>query len=408
MHHRGSSKRADSRYFGERRQILKKSAGMNMNILYFSPIDWLWLKQRPQYLAVQMAKKASVTFLCQKDWKGASDLYKSLSPDEKQWYHKNTFISEGVRVVRMRLLPKERIFHPIRLFNMLVMRIKISRLNRRYNYETIILAYPPHLDYIPAKIRQKARLAYDCMDDYKSILKFAEAFIMKEEERLLKCADYLVCSSETLQNLLTQLYKEIPAQRRVIHNGVDSDLFNIYEIAQHPVNLPYMEEDASKKVCYIGTIGEWFDFGALSDAAYELGDTHFYLIGPVQSAAGTKEFENRRNIHIIGKRPKSEVPHILQKCDAAIMPFRICDTTMSVNPVKIYEYISMGIPVVATEYGEMDQFRSQIFTYREGEFTEALRKALAAPRPSDAEAYQYCLNNDWSKRAEELNDFIKP
>lgn len=331
----------------------------------------------------------------------------ALSEEEKRLFRCDEFTTpEGVDVVRIRLFPKERLLPPVRLLNVWRMRRKIKKLDKRFQYDTVVLTYPLHFDYLPKEMLNRVKLVYDCMDDYKSILPFARHFIAREEEKLLGICHVLTCSSEALMKVLEQ-YPHLPARCKVINNGVNSTLFDIHSVTAHPIDLPWLIANGRKRACYVGTISHWLDVDALAEAADKLPQVDFYMVGPAAQGIDLNRLSGLQNVHFTGSRPAAEVPHILAQCHVALLPFKLCDTTLAVNPVKLYEYLSMGRPVVAVRYNETERFGPPVYTYGEGGFIECLRQVLDMPPLDTDEAADFCRKNDWHARVEEFIAFCR-
>lgn len=93
---------------------------------------------------------------------------------------------------------------------------------------------------------------------------------------------------------------------------------------------------------YVGSIAEWFDWPLVCSLALALPDVTVRLIGPEFVARPT---EMPANIEFLGERPQDEIADFVRQFAVGLIPFRINDLTSGVDPIKYYEYRSMGVPV---------------------------------------------------------------
>ena len=182
--------------------------------------------------------------------------------------------------------------------------------------------------------------------------------------------------------------------RKVVRlpNGVDTARFS----ADHPppddlAALP------SPRVIYVGALERWFDWKALAHAAAAMPQASFVVIG--EGAAPASALPS--NVRLLGPRPHSEVAAYLANCDVGIIPFRQdkgMTALRSVDPIKLWEYLASGIPVVASGNLALPDLPGAIQTYRTQEqFAEALRAALAAGRQPVSEEVK---QRSWAKIVE--------
>lgn len=165
-------------------------------------------------------------------------------------------------------------------------------------------------------------------------------------------------------------------------------------------NLPEISSARPRQyVGYTGTIAEWFDWPLVRSLARALHDVTIRLIGP--------EFVARppglpANIEFLGEVPHDEMANMVREFAVGIIPFRITELTSGVDPIKFYEYRSMGIPVWSTAFGEMkSRNHSEGVTHISPEsdwprLWEQARAATVCPE----EIASFRSEADWEKRFE--------
>jgi glycosyltransferase involved in cell wall biosynthesis len=215
------------------------------------------------------------------------------------------------------------------------------------------------------------------------------------EEDTARRVDLVVYPSPELRG-----YAEGLGARRTLclPNGVEYESF----AAPQPPPPEYRALRGPVAV-YVGIILEWFHFVWVRHAAARLPDMQFVLIGP--DALARRELGGLANVHVLGPRPYAAVPAYLQHADVGIIPFDVAkggDTVDCLNPLKFYQYLACGLPVVSAEWTAIRRINSPARLCRTAdEFAAALRRA--ADDPGDRDAYRrYAAAEDWGRRAETL------
>jgi glycosyltransferase involved in cell wall biosynthesis len=217
------------------------------------------------------------------------------------------------------------------------------------------ITYPMALVENPK--RAPAAVVYDCMDrwtDFPHSMADAsgQAHVADLERRLLHRADVVFCSAQGLFDS-----KRVEARSRVllVRNGADVAHFA-------PTGRPAPEDIAELPrpiLGYVGAVAEWVDFELLRAVALACPEWSVVLIGPVFKGQSTGDSRTLRliadlpNVHILGPRPYDDVPDYLESFDVAIIPFQCNGLTEDTNPIKVYEYLAAGVPVVSTPLPEV-------------------------------------------------------
>lgn len=114
-------------------------------------------------------------------------------------------------------------------------------------------------------------------------------------------------------------------------------------------------------------------------------------------------------MHFLGKRPYSEIPNYMQSANVGWIPFDVKnypDLIHNVNPLKLYEYMAAGLPVVATRWKEMENINSPAYLCSTPEeFKASLLRAIDSKLGPVGRRFAATL--DWSSRAQQLLAFIQ-
>jgi teichuronic acid biosynthesis glycosyltransferase TuaH len=183
----------------------------------------------------------------------------------------------------------------------------------------------------------------------------------------------------------------------VINNAISNSFFNI-EYCQEEIVYPQKNEFID--LLYIGTISQWFNFELMLKSLNQFKNIRLILIGPTDVTIPESE-----SIIYIGSKKHSELHKYMENADALIMPFIVNDLIKSVNPVKLYEYIYSGKPVITCSYSEIDQFDQFVFRYETDEqFFNLIQKLINKELMvrSEVDRLNFLQINTWQKRTDEI------
>lgn len=377
-------------------------------ILYLASVDWFWIKQRPQHFCELLSENNKVTYLCKQRWKKGKNVVISHSHNENQLNKYQIKINKNLNVIRKKLIPFQNKFKFISYLNDEIYRKYILDLDKKDNYDVIIITYPSLYNVIPKKLFHRKIFLYDCMDNYKSFNNVNKNSILNDEKKLINICNYIVVSSNDLYDNIIKVNSDIKDKTYIINNGVDIKSFNVNSIDKvSDDNL--LKKNNNKKVGYVGTISEWVDLELIKSIALRNKNIEFYFIGPISESLNIDSFKSINNIKFVGSQPYYSIPNIVNSLDICIMPFKKSELVQSVNPVKIYEYLAMGKPVIALKYDETDKFGSLIYTYEtEKQFEDCLYKILNRREEKDIinERINFAKKNSWKERVNKLEELI--
>lgn len=152
----------------------------------------------------------------------------------------------------------------------------------------------------------------------------------------------------------------------------------------------------SPRIVYAGALQEWFDQELVAALAQALPQASVVIIGP--QTMPLPRLKGISNIHLLGARPFRDLPMYLKNVDVGIIPFIPGPLIHSVNPIKLYEYLACGLPVVATAWKELQSLQSPAVLCSDAAgFMDAVRQVLSNPGdPAPRQAY--ARQADWRHR----------
>ena len=233
-------------------------------------------------------------------------------------------------------------------------------------------------------------------DDYCEIGGFPKS-ISKIEMKMLQESDIVFAISRNLINRKKSIRKDI----NYLPNGVE--LSNFIKTKYKKPNV--FKNSIRKKCIYVGAIGHWFDTELLKFCANKLKNIDFYIIGPIKKNLDI--LDNNKNVYILGKRTYKDIPDYLYYSDVGIIPFKVNELTNSVSPIKLYEYMGVGLNVVSTNFKEMNYINSPAYVAKNyDEFCEYIVKAIEDKDKNRENNIKFAKENTWEKRFEEIKKYL--
>jgi glycosyltransferase involved in cell wall biosynthesis len=224
----------------------------------------------------------------------------------------------------------------------------------------IIWNYMPFLPSILQKIKSKK--VYDCVDDHSAYPGLInQDFVNELERKTAKLSDLIITTNNELKEKIAKYGKDAT----IINNGVNWKFFSS-NIINETVKI-------NKRIIYVGAISEWFDKELVEFVAIEFPDYEITLIGPCSIKIGS--LKNHKNIKLLGVMKQEAFAHILAESAIAIIPFKINMLTENVDPLKAYEYLATGVPVVSTKIGRVKDLPVFIGNNKE-DFVSKIKQAI--------------------------------
>ena len=310
-----------------------------MRVLYFSSVNWNWIKQRPHFISYYMSLH------------GMDVDYFSVTPLFKQKKGKNQDINANLHIKDQYVLPLASKINTIQYIN----RIFIKLFLKKGSYETIILTHPLQYQYILKKNVKCAQLIYECMDNIPFFYKGrTRAKMIEEENRICHASDKIITSSVYLKDRLMKEYGIQGEKITVIKNAVDQS-FVTQEIKQVKLNHP--------NLMYLGTISEWIDIESLNVLAKANPNYTIYLVGPVAVEIKKQIEKLSDNIKLLGVIPHEAIKSYILEGDIMLIPFKVSKLIEGVDPVKMYEYLTIRKPVISTYWEELACYKQNKLVY---------------------------------------------
>ncbi len=364
----------------------KAEANPVRDVLVFSVIDWHFRIQRPQQIARGFAQNgARVFFLSNHFVDDPEPGYEIERLDvDLELYQVKLHVSGAPAIYFS--APGEAELDRLRasLAKLLLDQAALST-----------VSVVEHAYWYPlARSVPNSLLVYDCMDHHEGFGNVPRELI-DLEHKMMASSDLVVTTSSWLEDMARGKARSLATVR----NACEYERF-----AKAPQQV-YQDARKRKIIGYYGAIAEWFDLDLVRRLASENPDALVLLVGNDTAQAGAA-LKGLFNVVMTGEVPYDQLTHYLYAFDVCLLPFKVIPLTLATNPVKVYEYLAAGKPVVSTELPEIAQFGELVDSASShDQFAEMVKKRIAVPSsPAEVEQRRaFAQRQTWQHRAEEFS-----
>lgn len=150
----------------------------------------------------------------------------------------------------------------------------------------------------------------------------------------------------------TQWMNEKRLDAAYLPNGVDNERFNPALDYPYPADITSISRPV---VGYAGKMQELFDVDMLLEVANALPEVSFVCIGQQLNPKWVKPLWNCQNIYYLGDKHYNILPQYLASFDICMIPYNV-SRQHGGDPIKFYEYLAMGKPIITTNIGGVSAF----------------------------------------------------
>lgn len=369
--------------------VALNSGAQIADIVFFPAVDWGFRFQRPQHLARELGARGYRIF------------YISTVPllvPEKSGYLVQDNPAPGVVLVQ---LSSESFRIPDLYLDEMASNEVTGFLN---SYDRlcsdfdivspIVLIQQPFWWPLISGLHPR-RTIYDCLDHHAGFHEQPNPYLLECEQHLVSKADAVVVTSEGLSDSCKNA-----RECYVIRNGCEFDRFS---------QAARVKSQTRPIIGYVGAVSEWFHGQLLFEIAKARPDWQFDIYGATVNS-DIAAARSLSNVHFFGEISYERVPDAVAHFDVCVIPFKINALTLATNPVKVYEYLAAGRPVVATELPELAGLEAMdVFCTNSAQnFISQIERALDISDQPDRVMVrkEWAMQNDWSKRVDDLLPLI--
>ena len=389
---------------------MSHSLKSRLPIFCLSSQNWfheLWTNK--QHLMDRLAKQGfDVLYVC----KGSKPLLKYMSAtyDESDVFPApgivrvtpHLYLAESPELPLFGLFPTT-LYYERFLFKL--NRLKAAFLHAQSQGKLPVLwVYHPGFGHYLDSLPKPYFLLYDCVDDYASFPSAAgnvkrQEWIRSGEHQLLTQAHLVTTTAPALQESKSLISNNC----HYVHNVGDFDHFNLAET--QPFELPNrLFGIAGPKIGFFGAISSYkVDIDLLVQLAKARPEWSICLMGPVgghDSHSSLSQLKKCPNVHFLGPVEYNDLPQFLAAMDVLMIPYRSSDHTLHVFPIKFFECLATGKPVVVTPLPAYEAYREVVYTAGTAvEFESSIFKAMTEDTAEDkAERVTLARRHDWNSR----------
>lgn len=261
----------------------------------------------------------------------------------------------------------------------------------------IINAFNPALGNALAGKLDESQLIYYCYDEIGAAPWIARHGA-RHEDLFLQKVDKTIVSSAGLYASKSKHTKSCA----IVKNGVDLDVFQ--SNGSRPKDLP-----EGTIIGYIGSVDSRLDYSLLTAIAKAYPECHLVFLGRIMDKNSASQLAQLPNVHLLGQRPVDQLGNYLQAFDVGLIPFVKNDLTAGIYPLKINEYLALGIPVVSTHFADLTDFEN-ICEIAESidDFIQKINIELNKNHPMDiSNRKDFAHQNTWRKRADQFLKLLR-
>lgn len=247
-------------------------------------------------------------------------------------------------------------------------------------------------------------VVYHCYDKFNAYQGAPVELVDEQEGRIVRKAELVIASSRSLAADLAERFSVDSVQ---LPHGVDFEWFDALAAnSPEPADLAAIR---GPRIGYIARLDERFDTESLEAIARARPDWSLVVIGDAafqhaESRARFEAFARLPNVHALGGRPRESIPAYTKGLDVCLLSYKTENWGRFVQPIKAYEYLAIGKPIVSTRIEAVLDFGGLVRVADSPQgWIEQIEAALAERGPEWQERRRdYARANTWDRRVEEL------
>lgn len=384
-----------------------------MNIVCVSPAPWdypIWTNR--QHIMERIAKRHKVIYVFQPVF-FRSSIKRNVSLKETKKISMLKKINDNLWTYTPFVIPCSNRSLNLHRINVEISSVFLKKILSRLGFKNYLLwFYDPegvtYLDYLNPKLT-----CYDCVDEYSTMPYYNSS--KKRKERLNLLENELIKKCDLVFTTALNLYKQkkrLNPKTYLVENV--GDFYHFNKVAKEQFKTPIdILEIPSPRIGFVGALDDYkVDYELLEYLAVKKPNWSIVLIGSKMSSKESR-CASKNNIFYLGRKDYEKLPQYMSHLDACIIPYKINDYTKHVFPIKFFEFLSTGKPVITTALPALKKYSGTVrIASSYNEFIQAIESSLCYDSEDLKEKrLNLARNNTWEHRTEKLlsyvNEFIE-
>jgi glycosyltransferase involved in cell wall biosynthesis len=314
-------------------------------------------------------------------------------------------VRDGVSVLSPLVLPLHS-YGVVRSLNAWILRARVGSVARRLGFRRPVLwGYVPQAEVLLDALDPEL-VIYHCVDDIASQVGIDAASFAAAEERFARRADLVIASAPALAERMRRFSDNV----LFAPNVADTAAFAT-ALDPGPVDAG-LEPLEAPRIVFVGAIAaKKLDFELILGIARARREWSLALIGPVglgDPETDPSVLEAEPNIRLLGPRSQVALPAVLRGAAVGIIPYRSSRLTARIFPMKVYEYLAAGLPVIASGLPSLSDVEDVVLVDGVDAAIAAIERALSSDSPERRRARSEAVRgNSWEARLAEIGAAIQ-
>lgn len=196
-------------------------------------------------------------------------------------------------------------------------------------------------------------------------------------------------------------------------NGVDYEHFTVLDKdIKFDEKFKKIVDEGKPIIGYYGAMANWFDYDMIKKLAKDKPDYNIVLLGiKYDGSFDEANLDEYSNIYFLGPKKYEELPYYASKFTICTIPFLVNDITQATSPLKLFEYMAMGKPIVTTAMKECKKYKSVKIANSTEEFIKICDELIKIADDKENDYYKLlekdAKDNTWDAKAELIVDLLK-
>jgi len=309
-------------------------------------------------------------------------------------------VSDGITVITPGQLPVPG-SRLIRRLNAASVRRAIEKvLGRLEDRPVQVWSFAPDVAEVVGLLGEEL-VVYYCVDAFGEFPGYDRVLIERRERELLARSDVVITTSAPLCEAKRKLHPNV----HLVQHGVD--YARLSRAVTQDLPVPSELHGLPRPIIgYVGVVGEWVSLELLASLAKSRPDASIVMIGPMFTSRGP--CAGLPNVHWLGEKDHAVLANYLRFFDVGLIPFKNVPLTHHANPIKLYEYLAAGTPVVSTRLPAVEAIPGSVWIADDAMgLVDCCDRALDH---NDLEARKQrsklMAAESWQARLEEISDIV--